>query len=980
MSDSSDERDRQIAALEAALKLPLPEASRRRLMADLRALRDQRAAGARGAVTPGAGDTHGTVNVGGNARPGVVVGVNLGRIIYGADPTDAQREQLTRYLRRLAAKLQRLPLRGLAARLDEGPGIALPQVYVMLATTNRVVVAEDSIALAGHLRPVKQFYQDGDPDKPLKQDYDPDYALPDRAIIAVTPPPGPLPAGGEGGRGWGSRRGREGGGRRLYRALLATEAAQQHRRLVLLGDPGGGKSTFLRHLAWALARRGLDELSADTSLFGWDDELRLLPVLLPLRKLAGRIAAEGAEPAAVSAALRDEMTREYDARQADEVLDRALEHSAALLLFDGLDEVPLEAVKGVTADRLTTLRAVRAFAELHSGARVVLTCRVRAFTEPLGACLGWPVETLAPFTLGQIRHFVADWYAALIERGSIARDLGEAQQQTLIAAIVGNERLRAMAGTPLLLTMMALVLYERGELPRDRSLLYERILEQLLGQWDQQKGGQSLTDVLGAPNLRSDDLRPILDKLSYQAHANATSQDGRGRLAAKDLRYALAEFLEQVRVGGAWEAAGRCLNYFNERSGLLLPEDDGQTYAFAHLTLQEHGAGRHMLLQPNAVALVMQRRADDRWREPIALGLGVVQKLYPMLADRIDRILTELIDPDEGGRPKPRERWYRDLVLAAELGQERDWDLLRALINVDRLQRELRRGLVKLLQDKTQPLPTAERVRAGFLLGDLGDPRVPVTIEEWQRELMKAQAGDASGYFCRVEAGTYTIGSADDDPDANEDEKPQHRVTFDAPFLIARYPITNAQWLTWVEQAGGQPSYFADDSDLNRPNQPVVGVTWHMCNDFCTWLSEHLGVSVRLPTEQEWEAAARGGDARRYPWGDDWQADRAATAEDQETRGARYTVPVGCYPAGAAPCGALDMAGNVWEWTASEWRSYPGAKKPFTEDAYRVLRGGYYGDNRNRVRCGARNRYHPDNFFNGNGFRVVVAPRLAQTF
>ncbi len=87
--------------------------------------------------------------------------------------------------------------------------------------------------------------------------------------------------------------------------------------MVLLGEPGSGKTTFLRHLTWALAQRGLDRLGDDTTLFGWDATARLLPILLPLRKLASRIVAEGAEPSTVSAALRDEMTREYDARQAD---------------------------------------------------------------------------------------------------------------------------------------------------------------------------------------------------------------------------------------------------------------------------------------------------------------------------------------------------------------------------------------------------------------------------------------------------------------------------------------------------------------------------------------------------------------------------------------------------------------------------------------------------------------------------------------
>ncbi len=170
---------------------------------------------------------------------------------------------------------------------------------------------------------------------------------------------------------------------------------------------------------------------------------------------------------------------------------------------------------------------------------------------------------------------VAGWYATFIDRGSIARDLGEAQKQTLIAAIIENDRLRVMATTPLLLTMMALILIERGDLPRDRPLLYERILEQLLGQWDKVREGQSLAEAIGVPDWGSERIRPLLDRLSFEAHAVGSSIDGRGRLARRDVRDALERYLIEagMRDDQAAASAVRCLDYFNQRSGLLVPDD-----------------------------------------------------------------------------------------------------------------------------------------------------------------------------------------------------------------------------------------------------------------------------------------------------------------------------------------------------------------------------------------------------------------------
>ena len=365
----------------------------------------------------------------------------------------------------------------------------------------------------------------------------------------------------------------------------------------------------------------------------------------------------------------------------------------------------------------------------------------------------------------------------------------------------------------------------------------------------------------------------------------------------------------------------------------------------------------------------MQYRHDDRWREPIFLGLGVA-------AADLNGVLEALLDPDEDDTAKPVARWYRDLIMAAEIGEDRDWEHLRLQhrVRVLKLQKVLRVGLCALLADVTQPLPAAERVRAGFLLGRLRDPRFPVTLEEWRGAIDDAlihEKGD--GYFRRVEPGIYLIGSADDDPDAEDNEKPQHSVTFTEALWVAQLPITNAQWQLWVA-AGGEASFLANDSDVNAPNQPVLLVTWDDANKFCAWLSEEVEATVRLLTEAEWEVAACGYDQRRYPWGNAWQSDCAATKETQATRGTPWTPPVGCFAAGANALGLLDLAGTVWEWTNDVWQSYPGATSPFRSIDSRGLRGGSFRDDKSRARC--RSRYWNDRAgVEYCGFRIAISPR-----
>jgi len=213
----------------------------------------------------------------------------------------------------------------------------------------------------------------------------------------------------------------------------------------------------------------------------------------------------------------------------------------------------------------------------------------------------------------------------------------------------------------------------------------------------------------------------------------------------------------------------------------------------------------------------------------------------------------------------------------------------------------------------------------------------------------------------------------------------------------------------WLEgrplEKRGQPFWW-DHPRWGLPNRPVVGVTWYEAMAYCRWLQEQLQIAnrksqiangkwqiwrggqletwsgepattaVRLPTEAEWEKAARGTDGRPWPWANEWAAGKANTDES----GIGETSAVGAFPAGASPCGALDMAGNVWEWTTSLYRPYPyrsgdGREDPGAEGR-RVVRGGSWLFDRRSARCAYRGRFIPGTFDYYVGLRVVVSLAL----
>lgn len=175
--------------------------------------------------------------------------------------------------------------------------------------------------------------------------------------------------------------------------------------------------------------------------------------------------------------------------------------------------------------------------------------------------------------------------------------------------------------------------------------------------------------------------------------------------------------------------------------------------------------------------------------------------------------------------------------------------------------------------------------------------------------------------FVLVPAGEVIIGSSRNDRAAGDDERPQHRLEI-SDFHIMRHPVTNAQYRLFVEATGHRPPLFwpAGQMPEELADHPVVGVSFHDAVAFCRWARQVTGLPLRLPTEVEWEKAARGPDGRLYPWGNAWEAGRCNTREMHSTG----TTPVGRFSlAGDSPYGVADMAGNVQNWCSSLFGPYP---------------------------------------------------------
>jgi hypothetical protein len=615
--------------------------------------------------------------------------------------------------------------------------------------------------------------------------------------------------------------------------------------MVLLGDPGGGKSTFVNHIAFCLAMNALEPQGKWIDhLAEWpQSETDLLPIVIILRDFARGLPDTRNVPRAEPKVLWDFIVARLQAQNlgfAEEPLEQALEQGRALILLDGLDEVP------TVAQRVFVRDAVTAFMQRYSKNRFLITCRVLSYQAPTRRdapdlrVANVPVHELAPFDEAKIDRFITAWYKELSQVGVVRdQDVGGLTRQ--LREAVRRPDLWRLASNPLLLTVMALVHTHKGRLPDARALLYEETVDILLWRWEQVKtGGQDerppLRQLLLDAKRTEIDLKAVLWKLAYEAHARGKDDEAQDKLAdigEWELEKALAPL-----NGGDRNWAQQMIEAMKFRAGLLL-ERAPEVFTFPHRTFQEYLAGAHLAAQASfAKEACHLAERGALWREAILMAVGRLVYLSGD-TDKPLALVGELCpaqshDDDDSWR----KAWLAGDALV-EIGANRVKD---SVLGRDLLERVQQR-LVDLL--KSSQLAPRERANAGSTLARLDDPRVEVmTIDALQ--------------FCYVPPGDFIMGG--------EGAKEHTSKILNYGYWISRYPITNAQFAAFVDAGGyGEARLWReaaaqgwwkaglfkgryDDVPRDRPydlgepfnlsNHPVVGVSCYEALAFARWLSE----------------------------------------------------------------------------------------------------------------------------------------------
>ncbi len=733
-----------------------------------------------------------------------------------------------------------------------------------------------------------------------------------------------------------------------------------HPHVALIGDPGSGKTTFLRFVAQMLARSLLGDEGA-LARVGLKGKT-LFPLLVRLERLADFLLENpdaDCEDDAVAHFLRyldhHQSGRAYGLPPG--YLRKRLRAGGCFVMLDGLDEVPGEALRKRLSRLMENVIEVGQ-QDGKDGNRHLFTCRTRAYEGFVRVAGDIVTAQLAPFGTPEVAQFVGAWSGALFRASESPQAKADAQAYAgeLLGAIRANPEGHRFAASPLMLTVLAVVHWNRRKLPEQRVELYQAALEYLFESRDQLAEHPA--------TLRRECLQAV-------ALAMFTDEEGVQRSFGRE---EAARAVLPVLGCDSLEEAVVFVEAEELYSGVLVSRAEGEV-EFWHLMFQEYLAALELSNDEDCWALIAPKLHDDRWSEVVLLLAGCRRKAGLRSARKmLQRVLKTGQDAVSNARAVALAgRILRDIApYGGDAASGTDYAAML-------------RDTLAIFEPDGAAVEEPVRIEVGEALGRAGDPRL--ANPDHNQVLVRA------GSFL-MGAQAEAPGEPGYDKEAYGDEEPVRRITITEDLRVGRYPVTVAEFAEFV-RAGAEgyldPRLWTPEGwgwrenaaiagpkgwteQKHRGNSPVVGVSWYEADAYARW------VRGSLPSEAQWEWIARGAGARRYPWGQDTPTAQHASFDGRNER----PSPIGIYGAGRTPEGVCDLAGNVLEWCADYWadrydidQCMDPAGPP--ESGGRVLRGGAFYDRAHYLRAADRYSSPPGSRDSAVGFRVVWRLPRGQT-
>ncbi len=665
--------------------------------------------------------------------------------------------------------------------------------------------------------------------------------------------------------------------------------------LLIEGHAGSGKTTLLKHLAYCLAIQN-QERRRIIGLSGF------LPVLVMLKDLVG-IFYDTTVTHKKGLAAEDYLEWYFRRKMGNvlnlDTINRFIDAGRAIVLLDGLDETPTEY-------RDAVVNAFSDFRIRRKGARLVLTGRPHGIAGAALNRFGKNHVSILTLNPDQVRLFILKWFAHLYPGSS---GIGGKNADAMIGELREHPAIDRLIDNPLMLTAICILYHDGKELPGQRAELYKKFIDNLLY--------RRFPD----PEIVHD----FLKTLAFKMHEKEFRSADRG-FATDILKEVYPIHVDESEKEHK-NRIDTLFDHIEPRCGLLKFEN-GQ-YSFWHLTFQEFLTADYIAdNHSDHVNAIQPYWVNDWYKEVIELYVGNLSIEHKKTANDI---VASALDAGDGQEYK---RWR----LAA-----------RSLIDIHKNRRQedviekARRRMLEIFDTDVVP---KVRVDAGESLGWLGDPR---DLKE----------------FVKIEGGDYELEEIG-------------RVTLQ-PFEICKYPVTNSWYGEFIDSNGydnrnywspkgrewlggeyeRQPLYW-NDRKWKCPNSPVVGVCWYEAEAFTRWLTTTSGDGLlyRLPSNEEWQAAAAGFEGREYPWGNIWDKNKCNSKESNIGK----TSPVGIFKKGSTPEGFFDLSGNVLEWTES-WNERDKTEK--------VIRGGCWLFDSTDCRCASQDNVLPSGWDDYCGFRCI---------